>query len=201
MTSDDPAHPRARETGPSTERGLEELQGDSTPVREDAGGASEPRAADVEAEVARLRSEVAELKDRMLRDRAELENFKRRQARDKADALRFANEGLLRDLLPPIDNLHRAVEHARAARETEAIADGMEMILRSLTDALERHGVKIVEALGHPFDPAHHEAIGHVESEHPPNTVVGEHQRGYLLHDRLLRPALVTVGKPREKNE
>jgi molecular chaperone GrpE len=70
------------------------------------------------------------------------------------------------------------------------------MTLRALADALERHGVKIVEALGRQFDPAHHEAIGQVESEHPPNTVVDEHQRGYLLHDRLLRPALVTVGKP-----
>jgi molecular chaperone GrpE len=166
--------------------------GDAAPAESppvDAGGPTE---------VERLQAEVAELKDRLLRDRAELENFKRRQARDKADALRFANEGLLRDLLPLIDNLHRAVEHARGSRETAAIADGVEMTLRSLTDALERHGVKIVEALGRPFDPTHHEAIGHVESEHPPNTVVGEHQRGYLLHDRLLRPALVTVGKPRQ---
>jgi molecular chaperone GrpE len=155
-----------------------------------SGGASAP------GEVDRLRAEVAELKDRMLRDRAELENFKRRQARDKAEALRFANEGLLRDLLPIIDNLHRAVEHARAARDVAGIADGVELTIRSLTDTLERHGVRIVEALGRPFDPAHHEAIGHIESEHPPNTVVDEHQRGYLLHDRLLRPALVTVGKP-----
>jgi molecular chaperone GrpE len=150
------------------------------------------------AEVERLRAEIAELKDRWLRERADLENFKRRQSRDKAEALRFANEGLLRDLLPIIDNLHRAVEHARTSCEVEAIADGVDMTLRTLTDTLERHGVKIVEALGRQFDPAHHEAIGHVESEHPPNTVVDEHQRGYLLHDRLLRPALVTVGKPPE---
>lgn len=82
----------------------------------------------------------------------------------------------------------------------DAIAKGVDMVLRSLTDTLERHGVKIVEARGRPFDPAHHEAIGHVESEHPPNTVVNEHQRGYLLHDRLLRPALVTIGKAPEKS-
>src|SRR6185369_16343295 len=147
------------------------------------------------AEADGLRAKIAELEDRMLRDRAELENFKRRQARDKADALRFASEGLLRDLLPVIDNLHRAVEHARTSRDSDAIANGMDMTIKALTDALERHGVRIVEAQGRPFDPAHHEAVAHVESEHPPNTVVDEHQRGYLLHDRLLRPALVTVGK------
>ena len=95
-----------------------------------------------------------------------------------------------------MDNLQRAIEHARSSRDVDAIADGVGMTLRALTDALERHGVKIVEARGRPFDPAHHEAIGQVESEHPPNTVVDEHQRGYLLHDRLLRPALVTIGKP-----
>lgn len=188
MMQDDPVRPKPAETGapdgPSA----------SPPQAQAAGGAASP---DGPSEVERLKAEVNELKDRLLRDRAELENFKRRQARDKTDALRFANEGLLRDLLPLIDNLYRAVEHARGSSETAAIADGVEMTLRGLTDALERHGVKIVEALGLPFDPTHHEAVAHVESEHPPNTVVGEHQRGYLLHDRLLRPALVTVGKPR----
>ena len=171
----------------------------ASPPEPQAAGGGEAPASDGPSDLDRLKAEVAELKDRMLRDRAELENYKRRQARDKADALRFANEGLLRDLLPLIDNLHRAVEHARASKETAAIADGVEMTLRGLTDALERHGVKIVEALGRPFDPTHHEAVAHIESEHPPNTVVGEHQRGYLLHDRLLRPALVTVGKPRSE--
>jgi len=189
MMQDDPVRPKADETGASDGPG-------ATPPEAPAAG--EAASLDGPSEVERLKAEVAELKDRFLRDRAELENFKRRQARDKADALRFANEGLLRDLLPLIDNLHRAFEHARGSSETAAIADGVEMTLRGLTDALERHGVKIVEALGRQFDPTHHEAVAHVESEHPPNTVVGEHQRGYLLHDRLLRPALVTVGKPRQ---
>ena len=187
MAEDDAARPNSGVT-----------RDDGAPEQAPAGAAAEGSAAreGAAADVERLRAEVAELKDRWLRDRAELENFKRRQTRDKADALRFANEGLLRDLLPIIDNLHRAVEHARTSREVDAIADGVDMTLKTLTDTLERHGVKIVEALGRPFDPAHHEAIGHRESEqHPPNTVVDEHQRGYLLHDRLLRPALVTIGK------
>ncbi|MBI3766925.1 MAG: nucleotide exchange factor GrpE [Deltaproteobacteria bacterium] len=192
MAEDDAVRPGSDETS------ADETSADAatSPGRDGGAEADTSAGATSVAEVERLRAEVAELKDRLLRERAELENFKRRQARDKAEALRFANEGLLRDLLPIIDNLHRAVEHARTSHEVDAIADGVDMTMRSLTDALERHGVKIVEALGRPFDPTHHEAIGHVESEHPPNTVVDEHQRGYLLHDRLLRPALVTVGKP-----
>lgn len=183
MADDDAARPKSDETGGSDGR--------------DLGAEERPRDAAASAdEAVRLGAELAELKDKLLRERAELENFKRRQARDKSEALRFANEGLLRDLLPVIDNLHRAVEHARTSRDCDAIANGVEMTIRALTDTLERHGVKIVEALGRPFDPSHHEAIGQIESEHPPNTVVNEHQRGYTLHDRLLRPALVTIGKP-----
>lgn len=192
MAEDDAARPKSE-----APRADEPDEGRDGAAAQDGSAGGETPAAEVE----RLRAEVAGLKDRWLRERAELENFKRRQSRDKAEALRFANEGLLRDLLPIIDNLHRAVEHARGSREVDAIADGVDMTLRTLTDTLERHGVKIVEALGRPFDPAHHEAIGHVESPHPANTVVDEHQRGYLLHDRLLRPALVTIGKPPPSGE
>jgi molecular chaperone GrpE len=168
------------------------------PVASDAAAASTPQPPAGEAvpsEVEQLRAEMAATKDRWLRERAELENFKKRLGREKAEALRFANEGLLRDLLPVIDNLHRAVEHGRASREVDAIIEGVELVLRSFTEALERHGVQVVEARGQRFDPSQHEAIGHIESDQAPNTVVDEHQRGYTLHDRLLRPALVTVGK------
>jgi molecular chaperone GrpE len=198
MANDDAVRRKTGETDPGNGApgGLDDAAGAS---RADADTGTADPTADPESgrrEIERLRAEVGEFKDKLLRDRAELENFKRRQARDKAEALRFANEGLLRDLLPVIDNLHRAVEHARTSRDCDAIANGVEMTIRALSDTLERHGVRIVEAQqGRPFDPAHHEAVAHVESEHPANTVVDEHQRGYLLHDRLLRPALVTVGK------
>jgi molecular chaperone GrpE len=147
------------------------------------------------AEVEQLRAELESARDKLLRERAELENFKRRAAREKADALRYGSEGLLRDLLPVIDNLERALAHARQSGGATPIIEGVELVLRSLVETLERHGVTSVQARGERFDPAIHEAIGHVESEHAPNTVVDEHQRGYALHDRLLRPALVTVGK------
>jgi len=163
----------------------------------DADDASDPTRANAAADgdVAQLRAEVAELKDRWLRERADLENVKRRAVREKQDAVRFGSEALLKDLLPVIDNLHRALAAASAGREDDPIVKGVELVLRGFDDVLERHGVKVVPAHGEPFDPTRHEAISHVESEAPPNTVIGEHQRGYVLHDRLLRPALVTVGK------
>ena len=157
-----------------------------------AAAATDGGASDVERALAAARAELADLKDRWVRERADLENYKRRATREKQDALRFGSENLLKDLLPVIDNLHRALAHAKT---DDPIAAGVQMVLKGFDEVFERHGVKVVPARGTPFDPARHEAISHVESEAPPNTVIDEHQRGYVLHDRLLRPALVTVGK------
>jgi molecular chaperone GrpE len=161
----------------------------------DEAGAARGGAVDAALEAIQLRAELAELKDRWMRERADLENVKRRAAREKQDALRFGSENLLKDLLPVIDNLHRALAHAKQGREEDPILTGVELVLRGFDEVLERHGVKVVPARGTPFDPNRHEAISHVESDAPANTVIDEHQRGYVLHDRLLRPALVTVGK------
>jgi molecular chaperone GrpE len=140
--------------------------------------------------------EVRANQDRFLRERAELENFKKRMQREKAEALRFACEPLIRDILPIVDNLERAVEHGGG--NGQSVLDGVRLVLKSFLDVLERHGVKRVDAVGQPFDPSRHEAMAQVEStEHEPNRVVEQHHRGYLLHDRLLRPALVTVSRRR----
>lgn len=168
----------------------------------DEAAAGRGGAVDAALEAIQLRAELAELKDRWMRERADLENFKRRSAREKQDALRFGSENLLKDLLPVIDNLHRALAHAKQGHEGDPILTGVELVLRGFDEVLERHGVKVVPARGTPFDPNRHEAISHVESDAPANTVIDEHQRGYILHDRLLRPALVTVGKgPRPGND
>ena len=198
MADEDAARPKPKPPPANRPAGNGAAEPEPEPATSDAAAASTPQPPESEAvpsEVEQLRAELAATKDRWLRERAELENFKKRLAREKAEGLRFANEGLLRDLLPVIDNLHRAVEHGRASREVDPIIEGVELVLRSFTEALGRHGVQVVEARGQRFDPSQHEAIGHVESDQPPNTVVDEHQRGYTLHDRLLRPALVTVGK------
>jgi molecular chaperone GrpE len=163
-------------------------------VRDDAADA---RIRELEAELAAAREEARQNHERWLRERADLENVKKRAARERADVTRFANEALIKDLLPIVDNLERAVEHARGGGNGQPLVDGVALVLKSLRDVLERHGVTRIEAKGVPFDPAHHEAMAHVETgEHEPNVVVEEHQRGYRLNDRLLRPALVSVAKP-----
>ncbi len=149
-------------------------------------------AVDVTAELERLRNEAAANYDRFLRERAEVENFKKRVQREKVDAIRFATEPLVRDLLPVVDNLERALAHCGPS--DAAVREGLELVLKSLLEVLARNNVKRIEAEGTAFDPAYHEAIGQADSpEHPPNTVTQQHQVGYLLNDRLLRPALVTV--------
>ncbi|HJQ98648.1 MAG TPA: nucleotide exchange factor GrpE [Candidatus Polarisedimenticolaceae bacterium] len=155
------------------------------------------RVATLERDLATAREEARQNHDRWLRERADLENVKKRAARERTETVKFANEQVLRDLLPIVDNLERALQHARGGGDGEPLIEGVALILKSILDVLDRHGVRRIEAEGTPFDPAHHEAMAHVESaEHEPNVVVAEHQPGYRLNDRLLRPALVSVAKP-----
>ena len=154
-----------------------------------------------EATIGRLQQELAAISaesqqnyDRYVRERAELENFKKRTQRERAEAVRFASEQLIRDLLPLIDNLERAIEHAESGGNGQPLVEGVRLVLKSTLDVLERHGVSRVEATGRPFDPALHEAIAQVpDADREPNQVVQQFQAGYLLHQRLLRPAQVSV--------
>jgi molecular chaperone GrpE len=134
--------------------------------------------------------------DRWLRQTAELDNFKKRTARERDEAIRLANEALIKDLLPVVDNLERAVAHSSGGGNGKPLVEGVEMVLRQFLDVLTKHGAVQMLAVGQPFDPAKHEAMTQVESDdHEPNSVVEEHQKGYLFRDRLLRPALVSVAK------
>jgi molecular chaperone GrpE len=149
--------------------------------------------------LAKLQEKEAEAKanyDLFLRERADVENFKRRMQREQAESLRFANEPLIRDLLPVLDNLERAVGLAQGGGNGQSLVEGVALTVRSLLDTLEKYGVKRVTAKGEPFDPTHHEAMAQAEStEVVPNTVIDEYRPAYLLHGRLVRPALVTVAK------
>jgi molecular chaperone GrpE len=163
---------------------------------DEPGGEVAARLQALEAALEAAREEARQGQARWLRERADLENLKKRTARELADTVRFGNERLLRDLLPVVDNLERAVEHAQGGGNGAPLVEGVGLVLKGLLDVLERHGVTRVGAKGTPFDPAHHEAMAQVESgEHEPNVVIEEHQPGYRLHERLLRPALVTVAK------
>jgi molecular chaperone GrpE len=158
---------------------------------------------DQEGEIADLRlklnakeEEAKNNYDRYVRQVAELDNFKKRSAREREETARYANENLVRDLLPVIDNLERAITHASSGGNGKPLLEGVDMVLKGFLDILSKHGVQPVPAVGLAFDPAQHDALAQVESaEHPPNTVIEQHQKGYLLRDRLLRPALVTVSK------
>lgn len=149
--------------------------------------------------LAKLTEKEAEAKanyDLFMRERAELENFKRRMQREQAESIRYANEPLLRDLLPVLDNLERAVSHAQGGGNGQPLVEGVALVVRSFLDTLEKYGVTRIGAKGEQFDPSKHEAMAQVErSDVTPNTVVDEYCPAYLLHGRLLRPALVTVAK------
>ena len=140
--------------------------------------------------------ELKSLHERLLRTQAEFDNYKKRMAKEKSNLMKYANEEIIKEILHTVDNLEIAIKHARDSNQSENIIEGIEIILKQLLKSLERFGVIGFVALGETFDPSKHEAVIQVESaEHEPNTIIAESQKGYFLHDRLLRPALVTVTK------
>ena len=150
----------------------------------------------VEARLAKKDEEIKTLQDRVLRLAAENENTRKRLEREKTDGICFANESFIRELLPVIDNLERAVQHAAKESDPEALLEGVRMTLKAFADTLEKFGCKAFESVGKPFDPNFHEAVMQQESsEEPENTVLQEFRKGYTLNERLLRPAMVVVSK------
>jgi molecular chaperone GrpE len=144
--------------------------------------------------------EAKEYYDRLLREAADFENFKKRAAKDKEEWTKFANEDLIKAILPLIDNLERAINHAEKVVDTGAMIEGVRLTIRQILQTLDRFGLAPFESVGKPFDPSVHEAMLVVESdEHQPNHVVEEFQKGYFLNNRLLRPATVSVSKRPEK--
>jgi molecular chaperone GrpE len=146
------------------------------------------------AELDAKRAELDDKQDRLLRALAETDNVRRRAQRERDEYVKFANESLMRDLVPVLDNFERALAAARAAGDAAPVVSGVELIHRELLRVLERHGVTRYSALGQPFDPQRHEAIARVVSaDAAPDTVVAEIAPGYLLHGRVLRAAMVSV--------
>ena len=163
------------------------------------------REQEVEMLKAQLEGKAEETKenyDRFLRAQAELENYKKRVEREKSSLVKYGNEELIKAILPVIDNLERALDHPQG-EDPDGFREGIKITLSQLLQVLEKFGVSPISATGEPFDPSKHEAMMQVESrDHKPNTIVSELQRGYLLNDRLLRPAMVSVARaPREGEE
>jgi molecular chaperone GrpE len=146
------------------------------------------------AELEAQRAETDRFRDLYLRERAEFENYKKRVHRDHAEAMRYAATHLTRDLADVIDNLERAIEHAQGGGNGQPLIEGVRLVLQGALDSLARHGITRIEAAGEAFDPNRHEAVA---SEHVPDTepnrVVRQFLPGYALHDRVVRPAKVSV--------
>lgn len=147
------------------------------------------------AEYLAVVEERDDFKNRMLRSAADLENFRRRSNREKDELRKYGIDRVVLELLPVLDNLDRAIEHADESVESSFV-DGVRMVQRQFVGALQKHGVEGFDSKGSMFDPTKHEAIQQQETtEHATGTIVEEYQRGYFLNDRLIRPALVVVAR------
>lgn len=134
--------------------------------------------------------------DRLMRATAEFDNYKKRSERELSEFRKFANERLIKDLLPVMDNLERAVESSTDGSANSGIIEGVEMTLKEIYKVLEKFNLKCLESEGKEFDPNFHQAVLQEETdEHPENVVIKVMQKGYVLHDRLIRPAMVVVAK------
>jgi molecular chaperone GrpE len=169
-----------------------------------------PQAAGVGSQVAepmqdveQLRAQLAEMQDWLQRTQAELENYRKRARRELEEERRYAEINLIRDLLPVVDNVSRAIEAADKKADAATLLAGLKMMAQQFETIFERHHCKLITAIGQPFDPHRHEAILQQPSEEDPeHTVLGVTQLGLELHDRVVRPAQVIVStKPKEQDE
>ncbi|OGP71976.1 MAG: nucleotide exchange factor GrpE [Deltaproteobacteria bacterium RBG_13_60_28] len=164
---------------------------------EAALAAESPEALEPQAEKT---PEAQEYYERLLRCAAEIENLKKRQEREKSELLQFANENLIKELLPVVDNLERALEHGRQLDAPAPMLEGLELVHQGFLKALTRFGVTPIESVGQPFDPAFHNAVMQEETTAVEDcTILKELQKGYILQNRLLRPAMVVVARNSEK--
>lgn len=172
------------------------------PASSEAAAAEAPPAemAQLQQQLVEKTKEAQENFDRALRLAAEMENLKKRLEREKADLLQFANENLIKELLPVVDNLELALDHGRQAETPASFLEGIELVHQGFLKALARFGVTPLVAVGQPFDPAYHNAVmQEAAPEVPDCTVLKELQKGYMMHRRLLRPAMVVVARNTEE--
>jgi molecular chaperone GrpE len=166
---------------------------------EDPAAGTAPQEESLEAKLEAKEKEARDNYDRFLRLSAEFENFKKRLEKEKNDAYKFATENLIKELLPVLDNLERAIDHGETQSDSQGLLAGVELTLKGLHAALEKFGVAPVDASGKEFDPNLHEAVMVQEdARQPGGTVLNQLQKGYLLHTRLIRPAMVVVSKKPE---
>lgn len=193
--------PTSKKSKKPTSTSMAEPQKDQAGQEPDASSA-EPAGSGVEEPTPNLEAELAETKDKLLRALAEQQNIRRLMQRERDEAVKFAASKLAEDLLETLDNLRRAIESATATESGEAemrqLVAGVEVTERNLLAALERHGVKKIEPLGEVFDPNLHQAVFQRPDEEE-GKIIEVLQPGYLMHERLLRPAMVGVAAARDE--
>jgi len=151
---------------------------------------------DMTAALEEAMNKLQESEDRVLRLAADFENTKKRLEREREISLKYAEENILKELLPGIDNIERAMDQGKEANNTESLLEGVELTRNGLLATLEKYGVKAIDSSGQPFDPNIHEALAMEETDEiEPNMVLREFQKGYFYKERLLRPAKVIVSK------
>lgn len=171
---------------------------ETEPTEGSSSSAEENEVSDYAGRVKALEEENSELKDRLLRKQADYENFRKRINKDKEDSIKYANQMLLLDIADTIDNFERAIQSSEAAKDYDTFHDGIVMIEKQLVSMLDsKWNLKRYTAKGEPFDPEKHLAIAVDDSaDVEVDTVVEDYQKGYMFHDRILRPAKVKVAKP-----
>lgn len=153
-------------------------------------------------EVETLRAEVTALKERNLRNLADFDNQRKRLVREKEDWKKYSHENVVRDLLPTIDNFEMAIHAAGDGSNGKSITEGISMNIKMLKDVLKKHGVVEIDALHKPFDPSYHSAVSKkATSDYEPDTVTQVFQKGFMINDRLLRPAMVEVADAAQEDE
>jgi molecular chaperone GrpE len=172
---------------------------EDTTAEEAAAAIPEEPEKDLEQKLEEAEAGAKSAHDRFLRVSAEFENFKKRTRREVDDFRKYANEALIKELLSVVDNLERAMESSTEVKDNNQLLEGVDLTLKEILKIFEKFNVKPIEALEKEFDPAVHQAVLQEPSEaHPDNTVIREFQRGYTIHERLLRPAMVVVSKAAE---
>jgi len=196
--------PLKKETGKESGGDVENCtqSPDSTDSTSNEESCSKEKPSQDKPNIETLQTELKAEKDKALRLSAEFENYKKRTSREISDFRKYANESVFKKLLTVVDNLERAIDSDTQQSDQASILEGIQLTHKELIKLFETFSIKPVEAQGVPFDPAFHQAVTQQESEeHPDNTVLNELQKGYMLHDRLLRPSMVVVSKSVAKQE
>ena len=190
------------ETGSKKVKSKENEPEQTTPDEQTINGEEDPMKA-LEAKFEAKEKEAEENYDRLLRLSAEFENYKKRSSREIEEFRKFANQSLIKEMLSVVDNLELAMNSTNNHKAIDKdLLQGLEMTHKEILKVFEKFNVKPIDAKGQPFDPTFHEAVMQEETnDYAKNTVINEMQRGYMIHDRLLRPSMVVVAKPREEKD